>query len=131
MHFSDNPPPSVYDASAKTEGHPSLNDCLLTGPKFNQKILDILLRFRAHITAKSSLLYVVSLGTVKCDVHGIQTGLSQNGTVMFTALSHCPFDGLHDGTYSSNNTHNWGRAQWAGNNGKHVARKERSMLLAL
>ena len=38
----------VYDASAKTEGHPSLNDCLLTGPKFNQKILDILLRFRSH-----------------------------------------------------------------------------------
>ena len=38
----------VYDASAKTEGHPSLNDCLLTGPKFNQKILDILIRFRSH-----------------------------------------------------------------------------------
>ena len=61
-------------------------------------------------------------------MHGIQTGLSQNGTVMFTALSHGPFDGLHGGTYS---THNWGRAQWAGNNGKHVARKERLMLLAL
>ena len=28
----------VYDASAKVEGKPSLNDCLLIGPKFNQKI---------------------------------------------------------------------------------------------
>ena len=35
----------VYDASAKTTG-PSLNDCLYTGPKFDQRIMDILLRFR-------------------------------------------------------------------------------------
>ena len=41
----------VYDASAKTEGHSSLNDCLFTGPKLNQKILDILLRLRAHMIA--------------------------------------------------------------------------------
>ena len=37
----------VYDASAKPDGKPSLNDCLLVGPKFNQKILDILMRFRS------------------------------------------------------------------------------------
>ena len=37
----------VYDASAKTIG-PSLNDCLDPGPKFDQKILDILSRFRVH-----------------------------------------------------------------------------------
>jgi hypothetical protein len=35
----------VYDASARSDG-PSLNECLHTGPKFEQKILDILLRFR-------------------------------------------------------------------------------------
>ena len=35
----------VYDASAKTTG-PSLNDCLYIGPKFDQRIMDILLRFR-------------------------------------------------------------------------------------
>ena len=38
----------VYDASAKPEGKASLNDCLLIGQKFNQKILYILLRFRSH-----------------------------------------------------------------------------------
>ena len=37
----------VYDASARSDG-PSLNDCLHVGPKFNQRILDILLRFRVH-----------------------------------------------------------------------------------
>ena len=37
----------VYDASARSDG-PSLNDCLHAGPKLNQKILDILLRFRVH-----------------------------------------------------------------------------------
>ena len=35
----------VYDASAKTIG-PSLNDCLYTGPKFDQRLIDILLRFQ-------------------------------------------------------------------------------------
>ena len=40
----------VYDASARAGG-PSLNDCLYTGPKFNQRIFDILIRFRAYRTA--------------------------------------------------------------------------------
>ena len=34
----------VYDASARSDGM-SLNDCLHVGPKFNQKIFDILVRF--------------------------------------------------------------------------------------
>ena len=37
----------AYDASARSDG-PSLNDCLHAGPKLNQKILDILLRFGVH-----------------------------------------------------------------------------------
>ena len=37
----------VYDASSKTAG-PSLNDCLYKGPKFNQLILDLLIRFRSY-----------------------------------------------------------------------------------
>ena len=39
----------VYDASAKQdERTPSLNECLHVGPKFNQKLFDILIRFRAY-----------------------------------------------------------------------------------
>ena len=40
----------VYDASAHAKG-PSLNDCLHTGPKFNQKVLEVLLRFRSYSVA--------------------------------------------------------------------------------
>ena len=40
----------VYNASARSGG-PSLNDCLYTGPKFNQRIFDILIRFRAYRVA--------------------------------------------------------------------------------
>ena len=40
----------VYDASAKATGC-SLNECLLKGPKFDQKIFDILLRFRTYKVA--------------------------------------------------------------------------------
>ena len=43
----------VYDASSKTCG-PSLNDCLYTGPKSGQKIMDILLRFRTHRIAMAA-----------------------------------------------------------------------------
>ena len=38
----------VYDASANSSNSPSLNDCLLKGPKFNQLIFDLLVRFRAY-----------------------------------------------------------------------------------
>ena len=38
----------VYDASAKSGSSPSLNDCLLKGPKFNQLIFDLLIRFRSY-----------------------------------------------------------------------------------
>ncbi len=40
----------VYDASAKSSG-PSLNDCLHVGPKFNQKINELLFRFRSYPVA--------------------------------------------------------------------------------
>ena len=40
----------VYDASVNTTG-PSLNECLHTGLSFNQKVLDILLRFQSYPVA--------------------------------------------------------------------------------
>ncbi len=38
----------VYDASSKTKGEVSLNDCLEPGPNLAPLIFDILLRFRTH-----------------------------------------------------------------------------------
>lgn len=40
----------AYDASAKCDG-PSLNECLHKGPKFNQLIFDLLLRFWTYQVA--------------------------------------------------------------------------------
>ena len=37
----------VYDASARSANGPSLNDCLLKAPKFNQLIFDPVVRFRS------------------------------------------------------------------------------------
>ena len=51
----------VYDASAKSEGS-SLNECLHVGPKFNQRIFEILLRFRIHhvaLIAKAFLMICI------------------------------------------------------------------------
>ena len=42
-----------YDASSRTCG-PSLNDCLYTGLKSGQKIMDILLQFRTHRIAMAA-----------------------------------------------------------------------------
>ena len=44
----------VFDAFTKFPDSVSLNDCLYSGPKYNQNILDILLRFRVHHIAISS-----------------------------------------------------------------------------
>ena len=44
----------VYDASAKRDGRPSLNECLLIGPKYNQKIFDLLVRFRSYPIAMTA-----------------------------------------------------------------------------
>lgn len=38
----------VFDASSRTENKLSLNECLHTGPKIQQDLFDILLRFRMH-----------------------------------------------------------------------------------
>ena len=40
----------MYDASVKTTG-PSINECLNPGPKFYQRILNILTRFHVHQVA--------------------------------------------------------------------------------
>ena len=50
VHWETRRPPSVSDASARSDGL-SRNDCLHAGPKFEQKIVDLLLRFRVHQVA--------------------------------------------------------------------------------
>lgn len=50
----------VFDASAKTENGLSLNDTLLTGPKLQQNIVKLLLKFRFHavvLTADIKQMY--------------------------------------------------------------------------
>ncbi len=52
----------VYDASARSGSNPSLNDCLFKGPKFNQLVFDILVRFRAYqiaVTADLEKAYLM------------------------------------------------------------------------
>lgn len=41
----------VYDASAKKNGVPSVNDCLYSGPPLSETIADILVRFRCYEAA--------------------------------------------------------------------------------
>ena len=41
----------VYDASPRVDGQPSLNDCLVIGPKLNQKIFDLLVQFCSYLIA--------------------------------------------------------------------------------
>ncbi len=59
----------VYDASARFDG-PSLNDCLHSGPKFDQRIFDILLRFRAHqvaVTADIEMAFFLMVSVARKD----------------------------------------------------------------
>ena len=56
----------VYDASAKSSGC-SLNDCLHVGPKFEQRILDILLRFRSFTVALAADIEKAFLQVSVCE----------------------------------------------------------------
>ena len=58
----------VYDALAKVANSPSLNDCLLKGPKFNQLIFDLLERFRLMVSVDEddrNLLRFVWVDTIE------------------------------------------------------------------
>ena len=57
----------VYDASARSDGA-SLNDCLYTGPKFNQKIFDILIRFRSYRVALNADIEKAFLMVAVCPI---------------------------------------------------------------
>ena len=57
----------VYDASAKMNGNPPLNDCLYSGPSLLPSFADVLMRFRFHRVAlvadieKAFLMVSISL----------------------------------------------------------------------
>ena len=61
----------VYDASSKTSG-PSLNECLYKGPKFQQLILDLLIRFQAYkiavIADVEKAFLMIAVDEKDCDV---------------------------------------------------------------
>ena len=63
----------VFDASAKTSSGTSLNDCLMVGPKVQQDLIDILMRFRLHpvsFSADIAKMYrQVSLNQCDRDLH--------------------------------------------------------------
>ena len=67
----DNKQIVVYNTLARSDG-PSLNYCLHTDPRFYQKIMDILLRFRVHqvaVTAdKEKAFLVVAMAKKDCDI---------------------------------------------------------------
>ena len=44
----------VFDASAVTTSGHSLNDCLMTGPKLQDDLFEIIIRFRFHRVALSA-----------------------------------------------------------------------------
>lgn len=56
----------VYDVSARDKGL-SLNDCLYSSPKFDQSILDILIRFRIHRIALAADVEKVFLMVSVCE----------------------------------------------------------------
>ena len=76
--------PIVYDALARTTG-PSLNNCLYTGYKFDQRIMDILLRFRTSkiaLTADIERAFLQSVLKSKtktyCSFFGLMMWLKLN-----------------------------------------------------
>ena len=62
----------AYDASAKSSGGPSLNDCLHVGPRFNQRINKLLFRFRTYRVALvadiEKAFLMISVDFDDCDV---------------------------------------------------------------
>ena len=82
----------VYDASARAGG-PSLNDCLYKGPKFNQRILDILRSYRIAWCADIEKAFLM-IGIAKMDrdalrflwVKNIESLLPEILTLRFTRV---------------------------------------------
>ena len=65
----------VFDASSKSLNGNSLNDCLLLGPRLQDDVFDILIRFRLHQYASSAdvakMYRQVALDESDCEFHRI------------------------------------------------------------
>ena len=69
---------------------PSLNDCLYTGPKFNHKIFDILIRFRVALMADIEKAFlIISMQSSDRDVlwyNDVQSGEPKVVVLRFTRV---------------------------------------------
>ena len=116
----------VYDASTHSKG-PSLNNCLQTGPKFNQKVLEILFRFRlypvAWIADIEKAFLMISVSPQDCDVPflWVEDPFSTNSDVVTYRFTRVVF-GVSSSPYLLNSTIQHHLKQYSSSHSELVAK---------